>query len=288
MNAYLRVNKRIWNNLSPCLANTRLISTYGNFLQNLIRLQDTRGQNFGTLFFRNRPQLELIRHLSDEKRKGSTLRIAVLACSKGAEVYSILWTIRSSRPDLKILMQAVDISKEVLEFAENGVYSLTNSEFSNTPVFGRTDEEEMRQMFDIVQDQAIIKSWVKEGITWSLGDAGDPKMLDTLGTQDMVVANNFLCHMDPPDAERCLRNIGRLVDPGGYLVVSGIDLDVRTKVALDLRWTPIPDLIEDIHNGDSYLRADWPWQYWGLEPFNKGRHDWKVRYASVFQLGENP
>src|SRR5438034_4334882 len=42
----------------------------------------------------------------------------------------------------------------------------------------------------------------------------------------------------------------RLVSPGGYLFVSGVDLDVRTKVALDLGWEPVPELIKEIHNGD--------------------------------------
>ena len=75
------------------------------------------------------------------------------------------------------------------------------------------------------------------------------------------------------------------VNPGGYLFVSGIDLDIRTKVALDSGWRPLQDLIEKIHDGDPSIRNEWPWQYSGLEPLNKKRHDWKFRYASVFQLG---
>jgi len=59
-----------------------------------------------------------------------------------------------------------------------------------------------------------------------------------------MVASTFLCHLPPPDAERCLRNIAHLVAPGGYLVVSGVDLEARTKVALELGWAPIPELIE--------------------------------------------
>lgn len=286
LGVYLRMNKRIWNNLSPCLTNIRPIRSYGSFLQNLIRLQAIREQNFGTLFFRNRPQLELIRRLSDKKKKGLTLKIAVLACSKGAEVYSILWTIRKARPDLKITMCAGDISPEILDFAQKGIYSLASSEYTNTPIFGRVSEDEMREMFDVSNNHAQIKSWLKEGIIWHIASAGDPKIVNILEPQDIVVANNFLCHMDPPDAESCLRNIGRLVKPGGYIVVSGIDLDVRTKVARDLGWKPLQDFIEDIHEGDSYLRVDWPWKYWGLEPFDKSRRDWEMRYASVFQLGE--
>ena len=44
------------------------------------------------------------------------------------------------------------------------------------------------------------------------------ELMPGLGPQDMVVANNFLCHMAPADAEKCLRNIEQLVSPGGYLL----------------------------------------------------------------------
>lgn len=285
VNAYLHLNQRIWNHLPYSLVNARPMRSYGAFLQTLVRLQATRTQNFGTLFLRNRPQLELMRRLSHEKAAGSTLKIAVLACSKGAEVYSILWTIRADRPDLNVVMNAVDISKEVLEFAKRGVYSLDSPEFTGTPVFEDITKDEMQDLFDWEGDNVQVKSWIRKGIIWHLGDAEDPEIVNVLGYQDMVVANNFLCHMYPPKAETCLRNIARLVKPGGYLFVSGIDLDVRTKVAEDLGWIALSDLLEEIHEGDHFLRDDWPWKYWGLEPLNKTRRDWKIRYASVFQIG---
>jgi SAM-dependent methyltransferase len=130
-----------------------------------------------------------------------------------------------------------------------------------------------------------VKPWAREGISWDVGDAGDPGILDALGPQDIVVANRFLCHMDPGDAERCLRNLARLVRPGGHLFVSGLDLDVRTRVAEDLGWQPVHDAIEDLHDGDPSLRRGWPCSYWGLEPLDKGRNDWRVRYASFLETG---
>ena len=162
---------------------------------------------------------------------------------------------------------------------------MESQEFSNHPVFHGMTNEEMRQMFEQKEDRVEIKPWIKEGITWRAGDAGDPQLLDILGPQDMVVASNFLCHMDPPQAEQCLRNIVRLVNPGGYIFVSGIDLDVRAKVARDMGWKPVADLIEEVHDGDHFLRDDWPWKYWGLEPFDKTRSDRKVRYAAFFRIG---
>jgi chemotaxis methyl-accepting protein methylase len=248
-----------------------------------------------------------MRRLADKKAHGSKLRIAVLACSKGAEVYSIIQTIRSARPDLRLSMRAVDISQEILEFAERGVYSLTNPDVLKAPhykgitetgdvtwntcrdqltsIFERLTDEEVEAMFEVEGDQAKVRSWLKEEITWIRGDAGDPELVGAMGPQDMVVANCFLCHMEPAAADRCLRNVARLVKPGGYFFVSGVDLDVRTTVAREMDWRPLRDLMREIHEGDPSLRSGWPMEYWGLEPFSNKRRDWKIRYASAFQIG---
>ncbi len=286
--AYLRLNQWLWNRLPPLPRDLRAVRAYGNLLHRLVRTTATRGQNFGTLFLRNRPQLELICRLANQKETAAPLNISVIACSKGAEVYSILWAVRSARPDLKVILHAVDISKEVLEFAQRGVYSLRNSEFSEAKTFERLTEQEMREMFDAGEDSVRVKQWIRDGITWHHGDARDPRLHAILGPQDIVVANNFLCHMDEHDAEECLRNIAGLVRAGGYVFVSGIDLQVRTRVARDLGWKPLVDLMEDIHDGDRSLRHDWPWKYWGLEPLDKTRPDWRVRYASAFLAGAVP
>jgi chemotaxis protein methyltransferase CheR len=226
-----------------------------------------------------------MRRLARQRDHGSTLRIAVLGCSIGAEVYSILWIIHSARPDLKVLLGAVDISKEILSFAEKGIYAPSTPQSVDASIFERLTEAEMLEMFDWEGDRAKIKSWLREGITWQPADAADPNLINILGPQDMVVASNFLCHMASADAERCLGNIARLVSPGGYLFVSGVDLDVRTKVALDLGWEPVRELIVEIHDGDRSVRADWPWAWWGLEPLNRKRQDWQTRYAAAFRIG---
>jgi len=144
---------------------------------------------------------------------------------------------------------AVDISKQILTFAERGIYAPDTSHMVNASIFERLTETEMVEMFDWEGDQARVKSWLREGITWQLRDAADPELITILGPRDMVVASNFLCHMTPPDGEKCLRNIAQLVSPGGYLFVSGVDLAVRTKVAVDLGWEPVPELMAEIHNG---------------------------------------
>jgi chemotaxis methyl-accepting protein methylase len=281
---YLRLNKRIWEQLPSRVRELYSFHSYGAWLHTLVCLRARRQQSFGTFFLRNRPALELMRRLVRQRDHGSTLRIAVLGCSIGAEVYSILWAIRSARPDLKVLLDAVDISKEILKFAEKGTYTPDSSRLVGASIFERLTEAEMAEMFDCEGDQATVKPWLREGIRWQLGDAADAKLINILGPQDIVVASNFLCHMDRGDSEKCLRNMARLVSSGGYLFVSGVDLDVRTKVALDLGWEPVPELVKEIHNGDPSVRADWPWQWWGLEPLNRKRRDWQTRYAASFRI----
>jgi SAM-dependent methyltransferase len=281
---YLRLNRRIWDYVPSGLRNSYPVRAYGAWLYSLVRLLAARQQYFGTFFLRNRPALELMRDLAEEKAEGSTLRIAVLACSIGAEVYSILWTIRSARPDLKVRVCAVDISKDILNFAKAGIYAPSTCGLVGSSIFERLTAHEMEQMFDLEGDEARVKPWLRDGITWQLGDASSPELIGALGPQDIVVANNFLCHMEPAAAENCLRNIAGLVDRKGHLFVSGIDLEVRAKVARELGWRPIPELLEQIHDGDPSVRGDWPWCWWGLEPLDRRKPDWQLRYAAFFQI----
>ena len=286
--AYLRANEWVWRRLPGAMTAPRPVVAYGRLMHSLVQAHGDRRQFLGTFFLRNRPQLQLIGRLADLRAKSRAVRVAVLGCSIGAEVYSVLWSIHSTYPDLRVLVSAVDVSDEVLEVAREGVYSLGVSDLVEEPICERMTENELRGMFDQEGPVVRIKPWLKETVEWRLADVREPEIVDAIGRQDIVVANDFLCHMEPVEAERCLRNIARLVDTGGYLVVSGIDLDVRTRVAKALSWRPVSDAVEDIHEGDRSLRLSWPWRYWGLEPFDKTRRDWEMRYASTFQVGETP
>jgi chemotaxis methyl-accepting protein methylase len=144
----------------------------------------------GTLFLRNRPGLELMRRLVQNKDHGARVKIAVLGCSIGVEVYSILWTLRSSRPDLDLDVHAVDISAEVVDVAERGVYNPAASEMVNASIFEALTEAERAEIFDGKGDEGIIKPWLRGGIAWQVGDAGDPNLIRGLGSHDLMVANN--------------------------------------------------------------------------------------------------
>lgn len=306
-NAFLRVNHRGWKMLPSGFLSLRLVDWYGHLLHVLAQIQGVRAQAYDTFFLRNRPELDLIRRLVGEGNLSDTARVAVLGCSIGAEAYSIAWAIRTVRRDVKLVMRAVDISREAVEFARRGVYSLKaeargqeihnllarglwrlsrpGSVLVGAEIFERMTPAEFDEFFDLDGDLASVKSWIKDGIDFQVGDVKAFDILDAIGPQDIVVASNFLCNMEATEAERCLRNIARLVSPGGYLLVSGIDLDLRTKVASDLGWLPLQEMLDEIHEGDPSVRNAWPFHYGGLEPLDKRRADWRTRYAAVFQIG---
>jgi chemotaxis methyl-accepting protein methylase len=283
---FFRLNEMFWKCLPAGATRLGPVRAYGNGLHAIARMRLNRTVYFGTFFLRNRPQLALALRVAEQIGSESGLKIAILGCSIGAEVYSILWTIRSQRPALRIVATASDISKEALEFAHKGVYPSEGCKFTNENILARVTKQERLELFHDEAAGMKIKDWLKEGIIWRLADAADPDLVHALGQQDMVFANNLLCHMVPKHAERCLRNVVKLVRRGGYLFVSGVDLDVRAKVARELKLEPVTDLMEDIHNGDPALTKDWPLRYWGLEPFDKRRPDRTFRYSSTFRVSE--
>jgi chemotaxis methyl-accepting protein methylase len=285
---YLRVNRAVWERLPGGLRDSRPLRQYGTMLHATVRATADRRQYFGTLFLRNRPQLEQIRRIVAARpqgdSQGESFRLAILGCSAGAEVYSVLWSIRTARPDLEVRTVAVDISPEVIAVAERALYSSATSGLVEWSIFDGLSEAERLQLFDWQGNEGTVKPWIRAGTRFQVGDATDPQLASTLGPQDMVLASNFLCHMDPRAAESCLRNVARLVKPGGHLLVVGVDLDVREKVARQLGWRPLPDLIREIHDGDTAVRRDWPWKWWGLEPLDDRRGDWQLRYAAVYRV----
>jgi chemotaxis methyl-accepting protein methylase len=283
--AFLVANQRVWNLLPPVLTMLGPLRWYGEFLHRLARAQGQRTQAFSTFFLRNRPALELVRRIVARKDHGAPIRVAVLGCSTGAEVYSLTWAIRNARADVKLVLQALDISKEAVEVGARGRYSQTAAEVTDTNVFERLTPTEMGALFDGDGDGFSVKPWLREGITWRVGDACSAELLDVLGPQDIVIASNFLCHMDDASAEECLRNIDRLVAPGGYVIATGVNLDVRSAVAAALAWSPVQESLEEIHEADPSLRRIWPCHYAALEPLHKRRPDWRRRYAAAFRVG---
>jgi chemotaxis protein methyltransferase CheR len=239
-----------------------------------------RIQTHYTWFLRNVPLLELLQALVLKAPPRQRWRVISIGCSTGPELYSILWYLRSARPDMEISGVGADIREHVVAKARDATYSLHDDEAI------RLSDAKLEALFDHVDDGIRVKEWIRKDTRWVVADALDPQLPDELGLADLLVANNFIGAMPDDVAERCLENLIRLVSPSGYFAVNG-ELDLKTRFVRKHDLAPVDDRIEAVHFGDTG-RPGWPWGYHASEPLDKQRSDWKIRYAVVFTLPRRP
>jgi hypothetical protein len=205
------------------------------------------------------------------------VKVAILGCSTGAELYSAVWMLRSASPRQEVRAVGIDISAECIEIAARGVYPVRSTEV------GELSETACERLF-VRQGQSLrVQDWLRDGVTWSVDDASSDALVSRLGAQDAVFANNFLFHMPSDRAEHCLRSIARLVAPNRYLFISGVDLDLRARCLRELGFTPLPARLEEIYTAEEGMLSAWPLHFWGLEPIDRRRSDWLSRYSTVFK-----
>ncbi|MGZ9723999.1 CheR family methyltransferase [Rhizobium miluonense] len=251
-----------------------------------------RLQSHYTHFMRNPPLLSAIGALASQFPRDADVTVASIGCSTGAELYSVLYAIRRARSDLHLTAHGADISDTVVDVARRGIYhpDVPAAEGS-VYVAGRAevasaDVPSLTEIMQPLPDGSLrVKDWLRQGITWLTADATDDRLLELVGRQDFLLANNFMGPMEDPLAERCLRNMIRLVAPGGYLFVDGIDLDVKTRVLKASGLRPVLTNQEEIWTSEG-ARGGWPWLRWGREPLNRSEADWAIRYSIIFHLGD--
>ncbi len=280
--------RRVWNAIPGSMRSTGLIRRYGRFLHRRACASQVRrpvDSTFHTFFLRNAPHFEVLRRRVLKWPHGSALRVAAIGCSSGAELYTTIWTVRCARPDLQVSATGVDIDAPALDKARSGVFDVREHELSRLP------EEELERLctpapvalFNRDGETLRISDHLVSAPSWVLHDALDPELPSAIGQQDIVLANNILCHMYDREAECCLRNLAGLVAPGGYLFMYGVDLDVKARVVGSLGLVPVRDMIEEVYLADWNALARWPFIYWGREPFDGRRPDWETRYAAVYR-----
>jgi SAM-dependent methyltransferase len=265
----------LWQRLPRPAQSWKVTRTIGHLIHRRVCRVRERGGGSYTRFFRNLPQLEVLRDLALEMPRRDRLKILVLGCSTGAELYSLLWMVRMARPEQSVQALGIDLSTSCVRAAAGGAYPIDATEVAGI------SETAYHRLFTRHADMLSVQRWMQDHVTWSVGDACSPDLPTQLGLQDLVLANNFLFHMSAARAEACLRNIVRLVAPNGYLSVAGVDLDVRSRVVHDMGLRPIPAKLEDIYAADGLLEA-WPLHFWGLEPLDRRHRDWPLRYTTVF------
>ncbi|HZW29301.1 MAG TPA: CheR family methyltransferase, partial [Isosphaeraceae bacterium] len=170
-----------------------------------------------TQFFRDPEAYEALRErafpaLVDGPTSRSTIRIWVVGCSTGEEVYSLAMSLieylngRPERAQIKIL--ATDLNEMALEKARAGVY-LDNIEMDVSP-------ERLRRFFIRSDGHYQISKAVRELCVFSRHNITTDPPFNRL---DLVSCRNLLIYMDAVLQKRVIPLLHYALKPGGFLLL---------------------------------------------------------------------
>lgn len=288
-----RLPRTLWSHLPGALRNSNAMYRVGRLIYDNIGRHTLREQSHFTHFMRNGPLLEALAKRIDSFPQSSTLRVCSVGCSTGAELYSAVFVLRRSRPDLDVTATGMDLCAKVVEVAKRGIYTPDIPAAAGGLFTAGIAEVSSTSLVDLAgilelhsDGTTRVRDWIRDNTVWFAADAADGALSTRLGVQDIVLANNFMGPMDNELAETCLRNMMNLVADGGYLIVDGLDLDLKVRVLANSTFVPVTDRYEDIWNKDT-SKNGWPWLRWSREPINRQQPDWTYRYALIFRRTSN-
>lgn len=180
---------------------------------------------------------ELIEKRSNEKR----LTIWSNACSSGQEIYSIAMMIREHFPQLAgwdVRLRATDLSSEILERAENGIFNQT----------------EVNRGLPM---QLLMKYFHRDGVHWRINDDirsmvrfDSVNLIEnwplTLTSVDVVFLRNVLIYFTPDTKREILAKVRQRIRDDGILFLGGSENTMnltnefeRTQVDRTVYYRPV-------------------------------------------------
>jgi chemotaxis protein methyltransferase CheR len=211
-----------------------------------------------TFFFRDKTPFENFRFavlpaLLDARRISRTIRIWCAAASTGQEPYSLamaLKDVESTVAGWRIEIVATDLSSEVLEKAQTGIYSQFEVQ-RGLPI--QLLIKHFAKIGDMWQISPEIRAMVKFKQLNLLGD------FSALGTFDLIFCRNVLIYFDQVTKVGLLNRLARAAAADGYLVLGAAE----TVVGLTDSFRTVPEL-RGLYVPN--VRAPWPQVLAGAKP----------------------
>jgi len=159
------------------------------------------------------------------------IRIWSAACSSGQEPYTLAMMLaeqKAALTDWTIEILATDLSQEILEKAQAGLYS----------------QFEVQRGLPI---QLLVKYFKQQGDRWQIDDGLHSRvrfkqfnLLDdpaVLGGFDVIFCRNVLIYFDQPTKSQVLDRLVRVLAPDGFLYLGGAE----TVLGISDRFRPVPE-----------------------------------------------
>ena len=169
-----------------------------------------------TWFFRDREAFWALAHVANEDwlpaSPEGTLRLLSLPCSSGEEPYSMAIALLDTRfPASRCRIDAVDISAQVLDHAQRGIYGKNSF---------RGPESAFRDRhFETTALGYRLSDTVRQYVHFQQGNLLASDFLPGVAIYDIVFCRNLLIYFDRATQDRAVEVLRRLLKPNGVLFV---------------------------------------------------------------------
>ncbi|QVQ27766.1 CheR family methyltransferase [Achromobacter deleyi] len=149
------------------------------------------------------------------------LRVLSVPCSSGEEPYSIAMALLDAGvPAQRFLVDAVDISVRMVQFAQCGVYGRNSF---------RGDDLAFRDRhFSETPDGHRLADQVRERVRFQSGNLFDPGLLAGVAGYDFVFCRNLLIYFDMATQERAVQVLRRFTREDGVIFVGPAETSLLT------------------------------------------------------------
>ncbi|MEE9523940.1 MAG: protein-glutamate O-methyltransferase CheR [Thermodesulfovibrionales bacterium] len=171
-----------------------------------------------TSFFRNKPQIELLRkkilpEVIEKKERASMkeLRIWSAGCSTGEEPYTIAMIVKEVLPPgvWNVSIFASDLSLTALESASRGVYNMNKVKNDMDPYY-------VEKYLEVIGGSYIVKDELKEMIVF---DFHNMKYDHGLKGLDIILCRNVMIYFDEEEQKRLVNKFYENINDEGYLLL---------------------------------------------------------------------
>lgn len=184
--------------------------------EELVAMVDALSTN-KTSFFREPQHFEFLREqVRPRAPRLAPLRIWSAGCSTGEEPYSIAITLRQALPEAarrQVRILATDISTRVLRIARAGLYA--GAELAELPREVRTscftvDPSAGPDRYRVAEEVRAMVQFARLNLMtpWPMR-----------GPFDFIFCRNVMIYFDRPTQDQLVQGFGRLLAPGGHLLV---------------------------------------------------------------------
>jgi chemotaxis protein methyltransferase CheR len=173
-----------------------------------------------TSFYRNPPQFEALRQFifprlieQAKKRNQTLLKIWSAACSSGEEPLTLAMEaleVEHLWRGMQLQIVATDISKEILDKAETGLYS--DYSMRNLP-------DTFKKHFKPCNGHFLVNPRLKSMIRYRLFNLVDYPGYANYRSFDLIFCRNVLIYFDLPVKRNIIAQFYKSLNPNGYMVI---------------------------------------------------------------------